>query len=74
MERRRVAVTGLGAVSPLGNDVPSFWAAVRAGSSGIGPITLVKSDDLPVRIAGEVKDFDPSLRMDGKEARKMDRF
>jgi 3-oxoacyl-[acyl-carrier-protein] synthase II len=74
MERRRVAVTGLGVVSPLGNSVPEFWSAVRAGRSGIGPITAVKADDLPVRIAGEVKDFDPSLRMDGKEARKMDRF
>jgi len=74
MEKRRVAVTGLGIVSPLGNDVPSFWAAVRAGKSGIGPITLVKADDLPVRIAGEAKGFDASLRMDAKEAKKMDRF
>jgi 3-oxoacyl-[acyl-carrier-protein] synthase II len=74
MEKRRVAVTGLGVVSPLGNSVPEFWSAVRAGRSGIGPIAAVKADDLPVRIAGEVKDFDPSLRMDGKEARKMDRF
>jgi len=74
MERKRVAVTGLGVVSPLGNDLGSFWAAVRAGRSGIGPITSIKADDLPVRIAGEVRGFDPSLRMDAKEAKKMDRF
>ncbi len=74
MERKRVAVTGLGVVSPLGNDQGSFWEAVRAGRSGIGPITSIRADDLPVRIAGEVRGFDPSLRMDAKEAKKMDRF
>jgi 3-oxoacyl-[acyl-carrier-protein] synthase II len=74
MEKRRVVVTGLGVVSPIGNDIPSFWASVKAGRSGIAPITLVKSDDLAARIAGEVKNFDPALRLDPKEAKKMDRF
>ncbi|TFG84937.1 MAG: beta-ketoacyl-[acyl-carrier-protein] synthase II [Spirochaetales bacterium] len=74
MEKRRVAVTGLGVVSPVGNDVPSFWESIKAGRSGIGPITHLDVSELTVTIAGEVKDFDPSLRMDGKEARKMDRF
>lgn len=74
MAARRVAVTGLGVVSPVGNDVGSFWESLKAGRSGIGPITCVDTSELPVKIAGEVKDFDPSRRMDGKEARKMDRF
>ncbi len=67
-------MTGLGVVSPIGNDVPSFWSSVKAGRSGIGPITMIDASDLAVKIAGEVKNFDPSLRLDAKEARKMDRF
>jgi 3-oxoacyl-[acyl-carrier-protein] synthase II len=74
MDKRRVVVTGLGIVCPLGNDVPTFWAAVKAGKSGIAPIASIKADDLSVRIAGEVKGFDPSQRIDAKEAKKMDRF
>jgi 3-oxoacyl-[acyl-carrier-protein] synthase II len=74
MNRRRVVVTGLGAVSPVGNSAPEFWASIKAGKSGIGPITLVEASDLASQVAGEVKDFDPSLRMDVKEAKKMDRF
>ncbi|HPE35920.1 MAG TPA: beta-ketoacyl-ACP synthase II [Spirochaetales bacterium] len=74
MEKRRVAVTGLGVVSPIGNDVPTFWEAVKAGKSGIGPVTCVDASEVASKIAGEVKDFDPSKRMDAKEARKMDRF
>lgn len=74
MEARRVVVTGLGIVSPIGNDIPSFWSSVKAGKSGIAPITLVDASDLAVKIAGEVKNFDPSLRIDSKEAKKMDRF
>lgn len=64
----------MGVVSPLGNDIPSFWASVKTGKSGIAPITLVDSSDLAVKIAGEVKNFDPGLRLDPKEAKKMDRF
>jgi 3-oxoacyl-[acyl-carrier-protein] synthase II len=74
MERRKVVVTGLGAVSPLGNTVPELWAGLKAGKSGIGPITNIDCSDLAVKIAGEVRGFDPSLRMDAKEAKKMDRF
>ena len=74
MEQRRVVVTGLGIVSPIGNDIPSFWSSVKAGKSGIAPITLVDASDLAVKIAGEVKNFDPALRIDPKEAKKMDRF
>lgn len=74
MEKRRVVVTGLGIVSPIGNDVPSFWEAVKAGRSGVGPITLIDASDLAAKIAGEVKDFEPSRRIDPKEARKMDRY
>ncbi|MCX7028057.1 MAG: beta-ketoacyl-ACP synthase II [Spirochaetes bacterium] len=74
MSRRRVVVTGMGVVSPLGNDIPSFWSSVRAGRSGVGLITLIDASDLAVKIAGEVKNFDPTLRLDPKEAKKMDRF
>lgn len=74
MSRRRVVVTGFGVVCPLGNDVPSFWANVKENKSGIGPITLTDSSDLAVKIAGEVKNFDPSLRIDSKDSKKMDRY
>jgi 3-oxoacyl-[acyl-carrier-protein] synthase II len=74
MERRKVVVTGLCVVSPIGNDIPGFWESVKAGRSGIGPISLVDASDMAVRIAGEVKGFDPTLRIDPKEAKKMDRY
>ncbi len=74
MSKRKVVVTGFGVVSPLGNDVPSFWANVKANRSGIGPITLIDASDLAVKIAGEVKGFDPALRIDPRESKKMDRF
>ena len=67
-------MTGLGVVSPIGNDIPSFWTSVKAGRSGVGPITMIETSDLAVKIAGEVKNFDASLRLDAKEAKKMDRF
>ena len=74
MSARRVVITGLGIVSPIGNDVPTFWESVRAGKSGIGPITMIDASDMTTKIAGEVKDFDPSRRIEPKEAKKMDRF
>ena len=74
MSQRRVVVTGMGVLSPLGNDITSFWSSVKAGRSGVGPITMIDASDLAVKIAGEVKGFDPSLRLDPKEAKKMDRF
>jgi 3-oxoacyl-[acyl-carrier-protein] synthase II len=72
--RRRVVITGLGALTPLGNDVRSSWDGLIAGESGAGPITLFDSTDFPVTFACEVKDFDPSVWVDHKQARRMDRF
>ena len=71
---RRAVVTGLGAVTPIGNDHPTFWASAIAGVSGGGPITHFDASDLDVRIAAEVKDFDPSVAMNPKMARRMSRF
>ncbi len=71
---RRAVITGFGAVTPIGNDYPSFWEAAKAGTSGGGPITHFDASDLEVRIAAEVKDFDPSTGMDRKMARRMSRF
>lgn len=70
----RVVVTGLGAVTPLGNNIPDFWSSLKAGISGSGPITLFDASRFRTRIACEVKAFDPSNILDKKEARKMDRF
>jgi 3-oxoacyl-[acyl-carrier-protein] synthase II len=71
---RRAVITGLGAVTPIGNDHPTFWANAKAGVSGGGPITQFDASDLDVRIAAEVKDFDPTTAMDRKMARRMSRF
>jgi 3-oxoacyl-[acyl-carrier-protein] synthase II len=71
---RRVVVTGVGCVSPLALGVEGTWSCAREGRSGIGPITLFDASSYPVRIAGEVKGFDPLHWVDRKEARKMDRF
>ncbi|TML88924.1 MAG: beta-ketoacyl-ACP synthase II [Actinobacteria bacterium] len=70
---RRVVVTGLGAVTPLGNDASSTWQAAVAGESGIGWITTFDASEFPVRIAAEVKDFDPTTVASPKEVRKLDR-
>ncbi|HZC30583.1 MAG TPA: beta-ketoacyl synthase N-terminal-like domain-containing protein, partial [Gaiellaceae bacterium] len=72
--RRRVVITGLGALTPLGNDVSSTWSALIAGESGAGPITQFDITDFPVKFACEVKDFVPSDWIDHKQARRMDRF
>ena len=72
--RKRVVVTGMGAVTPLGQSVDEFWTSLVQGKSGIGPITLCDPTPFPCRIAGEVKDFDPGQYMDAKEARRMARF
>jgi 3-oxoacyl-[acyl-carrier-protein] synthase II len=74
MSRRRVVVTGLGLVSPVGIGVEESWSALVAGKSGVGPITLFDASTFPTRIAGEVKGFDPTRFMDRKEARRNDRF
>ena len=74
MNKRRVVVTGLGAVSPVGNDVATAWQNVVAGKSGIGPITHFDAGAFPTRIAGEVKDFDPAQFIPPKDIKKMDTF
>jgi 3-oxoacyl-[acyl-carrier-protein] synthase II len=74
MDTRRVVVTGMGLVTPVGVGVGSSWKALLEGRSGIGPIKTFDSSDLPVHIAGEVKDFDPALYIEAKEIKKMDRF
>jgi 3-oxoacyl-[acyl-carrier-protein] synthase II len=71
---RRVAVTGLGAITPIGNDVASTWRAALAGESGIDFIRAFDASEFPVKIAGEVKDFDPTTVASPKEARKLDRY
>src|SRR5216684_3834471 len=71
---KRVVVTGLGAVTPLGNDAPSTWQAAVDGRSGIDWIRSFDASGFPVRIAAEVKDFDPSTVASHKEARKLDRY
>jgi 3-oxoacyl-[acyl-carrier-protein] synthase II len=71
---RRVVVTGLGAVTPLGNTVPEFWANVVAGKSGVRAITLFDASGMPTRIAAEVRGFEPGELIGKKEARRMDRF
>ena len=71
---RRVVVTGLGAVTPIGADAPSTWASALAGRSGIDFISSFDASGFPVRIAAEVKDFDPTSVASHKEARKLDRY
>jgi 3-oxoacyl-[acyl-carrier-protein] synthase II len=74
MENRRVVITGLGAVTPMGNDAKTLWENVVAGKSGIDFVTKVDKDAFPTKIAAEVKNFDPIQYMDKKDARKMDPF
>jgi 3-oxoacyl-[acyl-carrier-protein] synthase II len=74
MSKRRVVVTGLGLVSPVGNDVATAWANIIAGRSGIGPITHFDATAFPTRIAGEVRDFDPARYVAAKDVKKMDPF
>ncbi|HET6438501.1 MAG TPA: beta-ketoacyl-ACP synthase II [Anaeromyxobacter sp.] len=74
MSRRRVVVTGLGLVSPVGIGAEASFSALLAGKSGIGPITQFDASSFPTRIAGEVKGFDPQRYMDHKEVRRNDRF
>src|SRR2546423_13356394 len=72
--RRRVVITGMGAVSPLGNDVETSWRRLLACESGAGEITQFDHSDYKVHFACEVKDFDPTEWIDRKDARRMDRF
>ena len=74
MDKRRVVITGLGAVTPVGNTAEEFWTALTQGRSGVGPITRFDASKLPTRIAGEVKGFDELKYVDRKDARKLDLF
>ena len=75
MNERRVVITGIGVVSPLGNDLKSTWEGMKAGKSGIGQITQLDTTDYPVKIGGEVKDFDAKpFFKDPKDARRADRY
>ncbi|MEE1267944.1 MAG: beta-ketoacyl-ACP synthase II [Treponema sp.] len=74
MKKRRVVITGLGAITPLGNSVDEFWAGIKAAKSGIAPITLFDASINKVHYAAEVKNFNPGDYMDAKDARKMARF
>ena len=74
MEKRRVVVTGIGAVTPVGNSAEQAWENVIAGKSGIGPLTRVDVSKFPVSVGAEVRDFNIEDYIDRKEARKMDRF
>jgi 3-oxoacyl-[acyl-carrier-protein] synthase II len=71
---RRVVVTGMGALTPVGNDVPTFWDGLVNGRSGIGPITLFDTQNVPSKIAGEVRGFDADAVMPKKEVRRNDRY
>ena len=72
--RRRVVITGMGAVTPLGNDVPTFWQGLREGRCGIGPITHYDTSSQKVKLAGEVKDLPVAEYIDAKAAKRMDPF
>ncbi|WP_024737896.1 beta-ketoacyl-ACP synthase II [Enterocloster asparagiformis] len=72
--KTRVVVTGLGVITPIGNDVDSFWNGIKNKEVGIGPITCFDTADFKCRLAAEVKDFDPKAYMDNKTARRMERF
>ncbi len=74
MSKRRVVVTGLGIISPVGNDVATAWANIKAGKSGIGPITHFDASTFPTRIAGEIREFDPTQYVAAKDVKKMDPF
>lgn len=72
--KRRVVVTGLGAITPIGNSVSEFWAGVKEGKIGFAPITYFDTTDFKAKVAAQVKDFDPTQYMDKKQARRMEQF
>lgn len=74
MSGRRVVVSGMGAVSPTGNDTEAFWASVKEGRTGFAPISAFDTADFKVKLAAEVKDYDPTQSMDKKAAKRMERF
>ena len=72
--RKRVVITGLGIISPLGNDIETFWKNIVQGKSGVSRITHYDASEYRVQIAAEVKDFDGNALFGNREARRMDRF
>ena len=74
MEKRRVVITGAGALTPIGRNAPESWAAARAGVCGVAPITLYDAGRQKVRLAAEVKHFVPEDCIDKRDVRKLDRF
>ncbi|MFJ7970496.1 beta-ketoacyl-ACP synthase II [Psychrobacillus sp. NPDC096389] len=74
MTKRRVVVTGIGAVTPLGNDIETTWSSIKEGKSGVGMLTRLDASQFAAKVAAEVKDFDIEKYIERKEARKMDRF
>ncbi|HYY07670.1 MAG TPA: beta-ketoacyl-ACP synthase II [Actinomycetota bacterium] len=72
--RRKVVVTGIGPVTPVGTGVDEFWTGLTSGRNGVGEITRFPTDDLPVKVAGDVRDFEPPRYLDPKEIRRTDRF
>ncbi|TSB46133.1 beta-ketoacyl-ACP synthase II [Alkalicoccobacillus porphyridii] len=74
MDKKRVVITGMGAVTPLGLDVDSTWEGIKDGRTGVKPLTRVDADQFPMKVAAEITDFEPANYMDKKESRKMDRF
>ncbi|EAC2299645.1 beta-ketoacyl-ACP synthase II [Listeria monocytogenes] len=74
MDKRRVVVTGVGAVTPIGNDAETSWENAKKGVNGVAKMTRLNPDDFPVKISAELKDFDVEKYLEKKEARKMDRF
>ncbi|HZN42901.1 MAG TPA: beta-ketoacyl synthase N-terminal-like domain-containing protein, partial [Actinomycetota bacterium] len=73
-ERTRVVVTGIGPVTPVGTGVEEFWAGLTSGRNGVREISRFPTDDLTVKVAGDVHDFEPSRWLDPKEIRRTDRF
>ncbi len=71
---KRVVITGMGAITPIGKTVDEFWSSLKEGRHGIAPITSFDTTDVPVKLAAEVKDFDPTLYIEKKETRRTDRF
>lgn len=72
--KKQVVITGMGAVTPLGNDIPALWGSLISGQSGITPVTRFDATSLPSRIAGEVRNFDPRVFLSAKDAHKTDPF
>ena len=74
MSNRRVVVTGIGAITPIGNNLKDYWSSLTEGKSGAGPITLFDASNFKTKFACEVKNFNPNEFIDRKQARKLDRF